>query len=286
MQALSASRLGLRAPFPSAICVPGTRHRPFSSASPARARATSEDHYEILDVPRGATKKEIKEKFYELSRKYHPDAPSTSTSESIESRTARFQTISQSYAVLSDDSLRRSYDQGSRGSSYVQPSYRPAQNQSGFGGGSAAAWSYGANDNASRRERANYAWSHPTRRKGEPSAAEAGANRPNPFATDEKMGATPMDDHFMRYAGREAMQRSRAGSRAAQKFGQKKGSPFSSGTEGFGAKAEVFLERFEESRLINDSAAARSGQVFFIFAGAFAVAVMFSRSGGKEKERR
>ncbi|KAL8293610.1 hypothetical protein RQP46_000311 [Phenoliferia psychrophenolica] len=212
-----------------------TRLRQFSSASTARARASSEDHYENLGVSRTASKKEIRDKFYELSRKYHPDAPSTSTSESIESRTSRFQTISQSYHVLSDDSLRRSFDQSSSGSSYVRPSYSSARNQSGFGGGSAAAWNTTSSDNAARRDRANYAWMHPTRRRTGPTAAEAGASRPDPFQTDEN-DKTPMNDHFMRYAGRDAKARSRAA-----KFGTRKGSPFSSGTEGFGAKAEASL---------------------------------------------
>lgn len=72
------------------------------------------------------------------------------------------------------------------------------------------------------------------------------------------------------------------------------GSPFSSGTAGFGAKAE------EESRLINDSGAKRSAQVrrflrgswgwqlmivheqvFLVFGGAFLLAVTMSRGGGR-----
>ena len=165
----------------------------------------------------------------QLSRKYHPDAPSTSSSESIESRTSRFQTISQSYHVLSDDALRRSFDQSS---SYIRPSYTPARQQSGFSGGSAAAWNTSSSDNAARRDRANYAWMHPTRQRG-PTAAEAGASRPDPFQTEDGF-QTPMGDHFVRFAAREARARSRA-----TKFGPRKGSPFSSGTEGFGAKAEV-----------------------------------------------
>ena len=51
----------------------------------------------------------------QLSRKYHPDAPSTS-SMTPEQRTTRFQQLSQSYSVLSDPNLRKSYDL-SRGSS-------------------------------------------------------------------------------------------------------------------------------------------------------------------------
>lgn len=195
----------------------------------------------------------------------------------------------------------------------MRPSYTAAQNQSGFGGGSAAAWSTTANENNARRDRANYAWAHPTRRRG-PTAAEAGAARPDPFETDE-FGRVPMNDHFVRFAAREARSRARAA-----KFGSsRKG--FSSGTDSFGAKAEVrtfasagcchqlwsgadgcIVASQEESRLINDSAVARSSQVcllistvssmltcclqvIFVFAGAFAIAMMFSRGRHKESER-
>lgn len=39
----------------------------------------------------------------QLSKKYHPDAPSTSEGEDIEARTRRFHAISEAYSTLSDD---------------------------------------------------------------------------------------------------------------------------------------------------------------------------------------
>ncbi|GAA5977627.1 hypothetical protein JCM21900_000314, partial [Sporobolomyces salmonicolor] len=89
-----------------------TRPRLFSSTRPSRAApalSADIDHYANLGIQRDASRKQIKEKFYELSRKYHPDAPSTSQ-DTPEQRTARFQALSQSYSVLSDPSSRKSYD--------------------------------------------------------------------------------------------------------------------------------------------------------------------------------
>ncbi|KAM0752693.1 DnaJ-domain-containing protein [Meredithblackwellia eburnea MCA 4105] len=288
-QAFRCSALSSSIPTTSGTRPHQIRH--FASSAALRASSSQIDHYRVLGVDRHASKKDIKEKFYELSKKYHPDAPSTSTGESQESRTARFQSISQSYAVLSDDDKRRSYDfdlrggSGGRGNwgttspSQRRPAYASSQGASGFGGGSASAWS--STMNSERRQSANYAWNHPSNRKkggaGAASAAqEAAGARADPFRTEER-DAFFGDDHYSRFAAREA----RARSRAAQKLGMggTRKSHFSSGTESFGAKAE------EESRLINDSSFLRSGQVFLIFGACFVLAFAFapSRSHNKDK---
>lgn len=269
---------------------PLTRPRHFSSSPAAQAREL--DHYEQLGVKKDSSKQVIKNKFYEvspspsalnradaignpssntladpalqrqLSRIYHPDAPSSSSSESIASRTAKFQHLSQSYAVLSDDTLRRRYDQSLEGyASGRRPTYTSGaghESGSGFGGGAAAAWSTGSNN--ARRERANYAWSHPSRRGADSSEAkEAGERRQEQFRRGQGAGqSAQMDDHYKSFATREARTRLRTQANQTRQHGpahHAPGSPFSSGTAGFGAKAE------EESRLINDSGAKRSGQV-------------------------
>ncbi|MCS7117327.1 MAG: DnaJ domain-containing protein [Thaumarchaeota archaeon] len=62
------------------------------------------DYYEILGVPRNATKEEIKRAYRRLALQYHPDRNKSPDAEE------RFKEISEAYAVLSDDEKRRLYD--------------------------------------------------------------------------------------------------------------------------------------------------------------------------------
>ncbi|MGC8601497.1 MAG: molecular chaperone DnaJ [Thermoprotei archaeon] len=62
------------------------------------------DYYEILGVPRNATKEEIKAAFRKLALQYHPDRNKSPDAEE------KFKLISEAYAVLSDDEKRREYD--------------------------------------------------------------------------------------------------------------------------------------------------------------------------------
>ncbi|MBI3305852.1 molecular chaperone DnaJ [Candidatus Nomurabacteria bacterium] len=61
------------------------------------------DYYEILGVPKNASKQDIKKAFYKLAHKYHPDKK--------EGNEAKFKEVNQAYQVLSDDSKRAKYDQ-------------------------------------------------------------------------------------------------------------------------------------------------------------------------------
>ncbi len=64
------------------------------------------DYYEILGVRRGASAKEIKSTYRKLARKYHPDVnPGDKKAE------AKFKEVSEAYRVLSDEKLRKQYDQ-------------------------------------------------------------------------------------------------------------------------------------------------------------------------------
>ncbi|KAM0791174.1 hypothetical protein ACM66B_005658 [Microbotryomycetes sp. NB124-2] len=248
--------------------------RTISSTSLRRAQET--DHYQNLGVKRSASRREIKDKFYQLSKTYHPDAPSASNTGSPEERLARFQSISASYATLSDDSLRRQYDatlspagHGRRARYTSGAAHHPMYNRP-----DSAAWSDGEND--ARRERANYAWQHPSsRRRTGPTAAEAASQRGDPFGF-RRSAAASAGSHFDSFAGREAWARERRGADFGASTSAADGRMFGSGTSAFGAKAE------EESRLINDSSTKRTGQVVLMFVGAFTLGSML-RGGKKER---
>jgi len=62
------------------------------------------DYYEILGVPRNASKEEIKRAYRRLVLQYHPDRNKSPEAEE------RFKEISEAYAVLMDDEKRRLYD--------------------------------------------------------------------------------------------------------------------------------------------------------------------------------
>lgn len=98
-------------------------------------------------------------------------------------------------------------------------------------------WSPG--ENSARRERANYAWQHPTSRhpRSNPASASSSASSAaggfNPFSRREG-NAYPAEDHYHRFATRDARMREQ---RAAANGFQSPGTG-PTGTEGFGAKAE------------------------------------------------
>ncbi|ORZ19433.1 hypothetical protein BCR42DRAFT_323462 [Absidia repens] len=64
------------------------------------------DYYKILDVPRDASKSQIKKHYKKLSRVYHPDK-----NRDDKKAEAKFMEISDAYSVLVDDEQRSIYDQ-------------------------------------------------------------------------------------------------------------------------------------------------------------------------------
>src|SRR5260370_16547595 len=70
------------------------------------------DYYDVLGVPKGAGKDEIKSAYRKLALQYHPDRNKAPEA------TERFKEISEAYAILSDDEKRNQYDQFGRAAIY------------------------------------------------------------------------------------------------------------------------------------------------------------------------
>jgi len=69
--------------------------------------ARKRDYYDVLGIPRGASKEQIKDAYRKLARKHHPDMNKDDTKASEE----KFKEISEAYEVLADDDKRAKYDQ-------------------------------------------------------------------------------------------------------------------------------------------------------------------------------
>ncbi|MEI7579949.1 MAG: molecular chaperone DnaJ [bacterium] len=76
------------------------------------------DYYEVLGIPKAATKQQLKSAYRKLAKEFHPDRNKASDAET------KFKEVQEAYDILNDDQKRTAYDQ-----------YGHAGTQ-GFGGGS------------------------------------------------------------------------------------------------------------------------------------------------------
>lgn len=72
---------------------------------------SNKDYYSVLGVNKNAKDKEIKQAYYKLAMKFHPDRTGGKTQD-------KFKEISSAYDVLSDQHKRHSYDSAR---SYSEP---------------------------------------------------------------------------------------------------------------------------------------------------------------------
>lgn len=84
------------------------------------------DYYEILGVPRNASKDDVKKAFRKLAREYHPDVSKHADAE------AKFKEINEAYEVLSDEDKRSRYDRF--GAAGVSGNGFPGAGGAGFSG--------------------------------------------------------------------------------------------------------------------------------------------------------
>lgn len=99
-------------------------------------RTAGKCYYDILGVAKTATAEDIKDAFRERAKQTHPDASTSSSSQSRE-----FQELVDAYRVLRNDAKRREYDRGQEGSSrkmHSRPS-GPGSSTSMHGEGTAGA---------------------------------------------------------------------------------------------------------------------------------------------------
>lgn len=69
-----------------------------------------QNFYDILEIPRSSTSKDIKLQFKKMSKKYHPDLNSHLQDEEKTANNDRFIRIVNAYETLKDDTTRKQYD--------------------------------------------------------------------------------------------------------------------------------------------------------------------------------
>jgi len=91
-------------------------------------RLNKKDYYAVLNVSKNATTKELKQSYYTLAKKYHPD-----TNPDDKTAKAKFTEVAEAYEVLSDSSKRANYDNLGPSGYHNQEQYGGGtQNQQGF----------------------------------------------------------------------------------------------------------------------------------------------------------
>lgn len=125
------------------------------------------DHYYVLGIARNAVEKEIKQKYRELSLRYHPDKCVTKGELEKQEAERKFKLISEAYSVLSDPAKRREYD------------YKASAGAFGGGGADRFSRQNSYNDGAARYHHADPMGGNPFggAKYGSGASSAAGYNR-------------------------------------------------------------------------------------------------------------
>jgi curved DNA-binding protein CbpA len=70
----------------------------------------AQTHYDVLDVSRESPPAQVKIRYYELARRYHPDRFRRADATLVKRLESAFARITQAYDTLKDDNLRANYD--------------------------------------------------------------------------------------------------------------------------------------------------------------------------------
>jgi len=100
------------------------------SAEKRKKQASKRDYYKILGVKRNAKKKEIKKAYRTIAAKWHPD--NFQSEEEKAQAEKKFRDIRDAHEVLTDDEMRKQFDQGS---DPLDAEEQAEQNQNPFGRG-------------------------------------------------------------------------------------------------------------------------------------------------------
>ncbi|KAM0889639.1 hypothetical protein ACQ4PT_027584 [Festuca glaucescens] len=107
------------------------------------------DHYQTLGLQPDASKSDIRNAYFRLAHRYHPDHHAQDDAAARAAADAAFRKAHDAYEVLSDDRRRAEYDRIIRPSS----SSSASGNQRGqYGGGASSGYTYGEPDWESRAE--------------------------------------------------------------------------------------------------------------------------------------
>ena len=92
-----------------------------------RRSTNSSDHYLTLGIDKNATRQQIKQSYYKLSKQYHPDVNKDSGSEE------KFKSLQAAYHILGDADRKKDYDRSLRPGNYKPGAYTGGGGSSGSG---------------------------------------------------------------------------------------------------------------------------------------------------------
>lgn len=88
------------------------------------SHSSHKDYYQVLNIHRNSTRKEIKLAYYKLAKKYHPDVSE------IENTSEKYKNVQEAYHVLGDERRKNEYDEALNDGYYSGPSSAGSSSQS------------------------------------------------------------------------------------------------------------------------------------------------------------